>query len=95
MEEQVLVKLLKWMNKDAGTNWELSCIGIHHCSGSFSTDLVNKSVVILKYAVSLVRQELAMVIPVSSSVISLCQKTLCQTSEGDSGVAIFTDVHTL
>ena len=95
IEEQVLVKLFKGMNKDAGINWEIPCIGIHHCSPSFSTDLVNKSVVILKYTVSLVRQELVVVVPVSPSVISLCQKTLYQTSEGDNHVAIFTGVRAL
>ena len=73
-EEQVPVKLLKGMKEDVGTSWELSWISIHHCSGPFFIDLATESVVTLKYAVSVVRQELTVVALVSPSVISLCQK---------------------
>ncbi|KAK2539914.1 hypothetical protein Q9966_004819 [Columba livia] len=45
------------------------------------------SVVILKYAVSVVEQELAVVDPVSPSMINLCQKTLYRKSGGENHVA--------
>lgn len=83
------------MKEDVGTSWELCWISIRHCSGPFSIDLAIESVVILKYAVSLVRQELAVVALVSPCVISLCQKTLHQTREGDNHVVIFIEIHTL
>lgn len=94
-KEQVLVKLFKEMQDDVSTSWELSCIRIHHCSGPFPINLASKSVVILKYAVSVVRQELSVVALVRPSVIGLCHKTLYQTSEGENHVVIFIEMHTL
>lgn len=94
-KEQVLLKLFKEMKDDVGISWELYCIGIHRRSGPFSINLATKSVVILKYAVSVVRQELSVMALVSLSVISLCQKTLYQPSEGENHVVIFIEVHTL
>lgn len=46
-KEQDLVKLFEGMKEDTCVSWDLSSLGVCHCSGLFSTDLATESVPVL------------------------------------------------